>query len=436
MQFTPVSQQELSHVFTVTVSAQEIEQRREAELQAIGKKVKMQGFRPGKAPASVLRQRYGKEVLGDVLEKTIDGALRELMEQQKLRPAAQPEVKIQSFEEGKDLVLDVSFDVMPQVPELDLATLTIEEYTFTVPESEIEDSLERLRKSRQHTHPAQGPAERGQVVKIDFVGKRDGVAFEGGTGTDFMLELGSGQFIPGFEDQLIGAGVGDVREVSVTFPAQYHNAELAGKPAVFEVTVKEVHRIHIPDLSDSFATSLGFKDLAHLRAMVEQQVTQEYGNLARAKAKKQLFDVLDEKLKFTLPPAMLKAETDTILAQVQEAKKNGDPDLKDKSDEAIAAEYGKIAQRRVKLGIYLSELARSHGLTVSREELSAAVMAQARSYPGQEEKVFDFYRKNPREIEELRGPIVEEKAVDFLLGKVSRKPVAVTLQELTQADAA
>ena len=436
MQITDKEQSGLNYSFNIVVPAADIETQVEAELQALSGKVKMQGFRPGKVPTSVMKQRYGKEVMGDVLESVVNKATKELIDSKKLRPAMQPDVKIVSFEEGGDLSFDVTMEVMPAIPAVDYDKITVDEYVYEVPESEMQEGLTRLAKSRQHTHKMSDDtvAEKGHVVKINFVGKKDGVPFDGGTGNDFMLELGSNQFIPGFEDQLVGAKAGDVREVSVKFPDQYHSADLAGQPATFDVTVQEVHRNHAPDVDDKFAQSMGFQDLENLKGAVRQQIDFEYKNTARAKAKKQLFDVLDSKVKFQVPSQLLEQETQSIMAQVMEAKNAGDPELKDKSEADLKKEYDIISERRVRLGIVLSEIARDNNLQVTREELSAAVMSQARNYPGQENKIFEFYRKNPQHVDELRGPILEEKAVDFVLGKVKRAEKKVTVEELMRDD--
>ena len=434
MQITPKEQSGLTHRFHVVVPAADVEAQMEVELQSLSQKVKMPGFRPGKVPMPVLKKKYGKEVMADVLESTVNKATQKVLAEKNLRPALQPDVKIVSFEEGGDLSFDITLEVMPVVPAVDFEKVTVEEYTYELPESEVEQALNRLAKSRQHPHTKDGVAEKGDVVKIDFVGKKDGVAFQGGTGNGFQLELGSGQFIPGFEEQLVGAKAGDTREVNVTFPEQYHSADLAGQPAVFDVTVQEVAYLHVPDVNDKLAESLGFTDLENLKSAVRQQIDVDFKAAARAKAKKHLFDALEKVVTFEIPQNMLKLETESILKQVMEAKKAGDPELKDKSEDDLKVEYSKISERRVRLGILLSDIARTNNLQVTREEISAAVMGQARQYPGQEDKIFEFYRKNPSEVNELRGPILEEKAVDFILGKVKRSPKPVTIEELMGDD--
>ncbi|MBX9725814.1 MAG: trigger factor [Rickettsiales bacterium] len=434
MQITAKEQSGLSHSFHVVVSAKDIETQMETELQALGKKVKMPGFRPGKVPLAVLKQKYSKDVMGDVLQSTVNKATQDVVEQKKLRPAMQPDVKIVSFEEGADLSFDITVEVLPEIPAIDFSKITVDELTYELPEAEVAEGLARLAKTRQHTHAHDGAAEMGHVVKIDFLGKKDGVPFSGGEGKGFQLELGSNQFIPGFEEKLVGMKTGDERTISVNFPEQYHSKDLAGAAATFDVTVHEVLRLHAPDVDDKLAESLGFKDLENLTGAVRQQIDFEYKGAARAKAKKQLFDALDEVADFEIPQSMLKLESESIMKQVAEAKKAGDPELKDKSDDDLKAEYEAISERRVRLGILLSDVARTNNLQITREELSAAVMNQARNYPGQEDKVFEFYRKNPQQVDELRGPILEEKSVDFILSKVTRKPKAVTIEELMKDD--
>lgn len=430
MQITPMEQSGLLYRFSVIVPAGDIASQMEAELQNVGKRVKIPGFRAGKVPMSVLKKRYGQEVMGDVLQSAVNKAVRDLVAAKNLRPALQPDVKITAFEEGSDLALEVSFEVMPAVPAVDYSAVTVEELTFDLPESEVQAALARLAKSRRHPHTKDGAAEMGDVIKIDFVGKRDGVPFNGGTAKGFSLELGSGQFIPGFEEQLVGVKAGDERLVTVTFPEAYHSTDLAGQEATFDVTVHEVAYLHVPDVTDKLASSIGFADLQALTDAVKAQIAAEYGSVARTKAKKQLFDLLDEAVNFDVPQNMVALEMDSVWKQVEQAKKAGDPELAGKSDEELKAEYLAIATRRVKLGILLSEIGHQNNIQVTREELSAAVMNHARNFPGQEDKVFEFYRKNPAQVDELRGPILEEKAVDFILGKVKRVPKSVTIEQL------
>ncbi len=430
MQITAKESKGLTHSFHVVVPASDVEVQLQTELQSLATKVKMPGFRPGKVPMPVLKQKYGKDVMGDVVQNSINKATGDVIKEKGLRPSMQPDIKITNFEEGGDLAFDIEIEVMPDMPKVDFSKITVDELTFDVPESEVAESLSRLAKTRQHPHTKDGAAANGDVVKIDFLGKKDGTPFAGGEGKGFQLELGSNQFIPGFEEQLIGLKAGDKKTIDVKFPDQYHSASLAGQPATFDVTVHEVSYLHVPDVDDKLAQGLGFENLEALKKAVEGQIQAEFQRAARSKAKKQLFDALDKEVKIELPKKMLKSEFEAIWTQVQQAKKDGDPELKDKSEADLKKEYEVIAERRVKLGILLSEIGRSNNLQISREELSAAVMEQARMYPGQEEKVFEFYRTNPQSIDELRGPILEEKAVDHILTQVKRSPKATTIAAL------
>ena len=430
MQITEKKHEGLHYEFAVTVPAADIAKTVDEELVTLGKKVKISGFRPGKVPLSVLRQRYQKEVMGEVLENTINKASRELMEERKLRPALQPDIKVTSFEEGKDLTFDMELDVLPDLPEIKYEGIKVPEYTYEVPADEVEEGLKRVAESRSELEDKDGAAEKGDVATIDFIGRIEGDAFEGGTANDVPLELGGGQFIPGFEDQLVGKKAGDKVDVEVSFPENYHSADLAGKPAVFETTVKKVSAKKAPELTDELAKGLGFESIDAVRDAIKEQIGGDYAVAARNKAKKELFDALDEAVKFDLPAKMIDLEFDNVWKQVEEAKKAGDPAMEGKSDDELKDEYKAISARRVRLGILLAEVGRANNIQITNEELSAAVMQQARQYPGQEDKIFEFYRSNPQQLEQMRGPILEEKAVDFLLGKVSREEVKVDAKDL------
>lgn len=434
MQVKAKAQKGLSYSYSVTVPASQLEAQMETELQSYGKRAKIPGFRPGKIPMSVLKQRFAKDVMGEVLQRSVNKASREVIEENKLRPAMAPEVKITEFKEGGDLQFDMELEVIPEVPKIAYEKFTVDEYTCEVPETKVTESLERLAQTRRHLHKEEGEAKLGSVVKIDFVGKIDGEAFSGGSAKGHMLELGAGQFIPGFEEQLVGAKPGDEVAVKVDFPADYHSAALAGKPAVFDVTVHEVHRIHVPEVNEKLADAFGFEDLQALKKAVATQMAEELARAARDRSKKQLFDLLDEKASFDVPSRMVKAEFDTIWKQIEEARARGDKSLAEASEADLRKEYEKIAERRVRLGIILSEIGRAEKLEITREEISAAVMQQARAFPGQEEKIFEFYRKNPHQVDELRGPILEEKAVDWILGKVKRTEKKLSMEELLAAE--
>jgi trigger factor len=424
----------LSYSYSVTVPAAALEEQMATELKAYGQRAKIPGFRPGKIPLAVLKQRFSKDVMGEVLQRSINKATREVIDNNKLRPAMAPEVKITEFKEGGDLQFDMELEVIPDVPKIAYEKFTVDDYRCEVAENKVEESLARLAATRRHLHKEEGAAKLGSVVKIDFVGKIDGEAFSGGAAKGHMLELGAGQFIPGFEEQLVGAKPGDEVAVKVDFPKDYHSEALAGKPAVFDVTVHEVHRVHVPEVNEQLASGFGFEDLQALKKAVATQMAEELARAARDRSKKQLFDLLDEKVSFDVPSRMVKAEFDTIWKQIEEARARGDKSLTEKSEADLRKEYEKIAERRVRLGIVLSEIGRAEKLEITREEVSAAVMQQARAFPGQEEKIFEFYRKNPQQVDELRGPILEEKAVDWILGKVKRVEKKIAMEELLAPD--
>ena len=424
----------LKRSFAVTVPSTEIEKEVSRQLQQVSQTAKIPGFRPGKIPEKVLRQRYGQSVMGDVINSAVNKATIDVLDQHKLTPALQPDIRITTFEEGGDLSFDMELEIMPESPTLDVSKISIEKPVADVEESKITEALERIAASnRDLKAKADGAkAAKGDVVQIDFKGFIDDVAFEGGEGRNFNLELGSGQFIPGFEDQLIGAKAGDDVTVNVTFPKDYHAPNLKGKKTRFEVKVHAIQEAVIPEMNDDFAKELGMESLAKLKDAIREQITRDYDVLARNRMKKHLFDELDKACKFDVPQGMFTMEFDAIWKQVEQAKEQGDPAVKGKTDAALKKEYEAIADRRVRLGIFLSQTAGRNNLQVDRTDLSKAVMEQARMYPGQEAKIIEFYQKHPEQLAEMRGPILEDKAVDFLLTQVKLKEKKMTLEALME----
>ena len=430
MQVTELDAKGLKKSFKIVVDAAKLNQEMETELKAAGEKIKIPGFRPGFVPLKILQQRYGKSVQYDVLQKTINDAASDVMRQKNLRPAVSPSVDSQEYADGGDLTFTLSVEVFPEVPEVKFDGITIERPTYDLPEKEVADAAARVAERNPKFTPkdASAKAAKGDAVQIDFKGMIDGKVFDGGTATDFRLELGSGQFIDGFEDQLVGTKAGDDKIVSVTFPKDYAGRDVAGKEASFAVTVKEVLAKEVPAIDDEFAKTLGFADAAALNEAIRSQMKNEYDGLVRGKLKKQLFDALEKECTFELPESMLESEFNSIWAQV---KQQGEV-IED--EDAARAEYKAIAARRVKLGILLAEIGTRNKIQISREEVMRAVMQQASQFPGQEQQVMEFYRKNPQRMDDLRGPILEEKAVDFILGSVKFNDKKVTLEELADAD--
>jgi trigger factor len=432
MQVTELESSGLKKSFKVVVDAAQINMQMEAELKAAGERVKIPGFRPGFIPLKVLQQRYGKAVQPDVIKNTINRAANDVMAQKQIRPTMSPQVNIEEYEDGGDLTFTMSIESFPDVPEITFDDITLERKTFDIDEEEIDDAAERVSMRHPSFTPLEegGKAKSGHIVNIDFKGMIDGVAFEGGTASDFKLELGSGQFIEGFEDQLIGAKKGDEKKVSVTFPKDYHAKNLAGQPAVFEVTINEIHSKEAPVIDDEFAKTLGFADIKAFRAALREQMAKGYEQIVRNDLKKQLFDELETKVDFELPQGMLEAEFNSIWARLQEAKKRGEADMEGMTEEELKKEYREIATRRVKLGLLLADIGRRNKIQVTREELGRSAMQYASMYPGQEKQILEFYGKHPERLEELRGPLLEEKAVDFILSKTTLKDNKVSLEEL------
>jgi trigger factor len=436
MQVNELKKEKLTREYEVKVPAKTIEKKMDEQLQSISARVKIPGFRPGHIPTKILKQRYGKSVMGEVIEKTVNSTSNDVLKQKGDRPALQPKIEITSFDEGKDLEYKMSYEVLPEIPAVAFEKLNIEQLTYDIPEQEVTESIQRLAERNQtfKALDASAKAKLGHAVKIDFAGYLSGEAFEGGTAKGFQLELGSGQFIPGFEEQLVGVKAGDDVVVKVTFPATYHKADLAGQPTEFKVQVHEVMEKAEAEINDDFAKSFGMDSLEKLRVALEGQLRNDYDQVARTKMKKQLFDQLDQQVKFEAPQGMVDLEFNNIWERLQEAKKQGQDDSLDKPEAELRAEYTAIAERRVRLGLVLAEIGRTNNLKATQDELSRAVMDHARMFPGQEKQVFEFYRQNPGQLEELRGPILEEKAVDFIIEKVTPKQKKVTIEELLKDD--
>ena len=436
MQIKEVENKGLKRAYDVVIKAAELEKQIEAELREVGKKVKMPGFRPGKIPTNVLKQRYGKSVMGDVLQRSADDATRTILKEKKITPALAPDVKITEYEEGGDLALSITLELMPEVPDVKLEGIKIERPTFEIDDEEMSRALEVMAQRQRNLKekPKSAKAESGDVVQIDFKGFIGKEAFEGGEAKGYHLELGSGQFIPGFEEQLIGTKAGDSLDVKVPFPKDYHKQELAGKEARFEVTVHLVKTPEIPAIDEAFAQSVGFEKLDELKGILKKQLESDYGTLVRNKMKKQLFDQLEEVCAFDIPEKMVELEFESIWQQHEQSLRYGEK--AELPEDEQKAEYRAIAQRRVRLGIFLSHVAKKNNIQVSREELSEAVQRQASMYPGQERKIFEFYRDHPEHVNELRGPILEEKAVDVIFTQIAIADKPSTVAELLKEDGA
>jgi len=430
MQVTEVSSDGLKRDFKVVIEAKEINEKVEHRLREIAGRVKIPGFRPGKAPIKLLKQRYGQSVMGEVLERAVTDSSAQALTERGLRPAVQPKIEIDSFEAGKDLEYSMAIELLPEIQPMDFATLELERVKIKVPEEEVTSALERLAASRKESKPLETPraAASGDVVVLDFKGTVHGEALPGMAGEDHHLELGSNTFIGGFEEQLVGASVGDARTVNVTFPEGYGNEKLSGQPAVFECTIKEIRESVPAELNDELAKSMGAEGLDDLKTKVRERLAQDYDGFARMRVKRQILDQLSDAHDFEVPEGMVNLEFDAIWHQVEHDREHGrvDPDDEGKDDEAVKAEYRDIAERRVRLGLLLSEVGRLNQIEVTQDEVNKALFMEAQRHPGQEQQVIEFYRQNPEAQAQLRAPIFEDKVIDFIidLAKVSEREVS------------
>jgi trigger factor len=427
MQITETVNENLRREFRITVARNDLDARLSTKLEDMKGQVNLKGFRPGKVPVAHLRKTYGKSMMGEIVQETVAEVSQKAVADRSLRPAMTPSIRLEGEVEkvldGKeDLVFTMGVDLMPDFTLADASQIALVRPVTDVSDDMVMESLKRL-ASQQRSYEPKGDgavAQDSDQLVIDFVGKIDDVAFEGGTAENAELVIGSGAFIPGFEEQLKGAKAGDSKVVSVTFPAEYPSEKLAGKAAAFDVTVKEIRRGVDAEVDDTLATKLGLDSLDRLKDAARSQIVAEYGRASRAHLKRALLDALDERHSFDLPSGMVEAEFGQIWKQVEQDLKTGNlaDEDKGKSEDELKAEFRKIAERRVRLGLVLSEFGRGNNVQVTQEELNRAVVAQARQYPGQEARIFEFYRSNPDAVAQLRAPLFEDKVVDFLCGQV------------------
>lgn len=430
MQVQETKNEGLSREFLVTIPAADIGARVDRKLEEIKGQVNMPGFRPGKVPLTLLRQRYGKAVLGEVLEGAVNDSTQSTLSERELKPAMQPKIEVVSFDEGQDLEFKIGVELMPDIAPMDFSKLELTRLVAEVPETEVEEAVARLAQDFRQSEPVEEerPAAAGDVVVIDFEGRIDGVPFEGGKAEDFHLELGSGRFIPGFEGQLEGAKAGEEKDVAVTFPEEYAAKDLAGKDAVFSVKVKELRAYAEKAIDDEFAKSLGLDSLDQLKEQVRARLGQDYGGVARARLKRELLDKLYEAHAFEVPDGLVESEFESIWQQYEQARERGeiDPEEAEKDEDTLKAEYRDIAKRRVLLGLLLSHVGDEAKIEVGQEELSRAAVEEARRHPGQEQEVLKYFQENPQAMAALRAPILEEKVVDYIveMAQVTEKPVS------------
>lgn len=439
MQTVETLNEGLKRAYTVTIPANDVAQRVEAEIKSIAPQVRMPGFRPGKVPVNLVKKMHGPSIEQDVLNKTVQDGVQQLLAEQKLRPAMQPSVELVGgdYESGKDVSLNVELEVLPEVPPPAIEGLKLERLTVAAADAEIDSQIERIAGQQKHYDDAQDghPAVEGDLVVMDYKGTVDGVAFDGGTGEGMSVELGSGRLIPGFEEQLEGVKKGESRSLNVTFPKDYGEKSLAGKAAVFEVTVTDVRVPGETKVDDEFAKSLGLQGIDQLRELLKGQVEQELNGLTRTHMKRKLLDQLAAGHDFPVPPSMVEAEFQQIWAQLEhEAGHEEDPEAARAEMEKDRADYQAIAERRVRLGLLLSEIGQQNGVEVSAQEMQRLVMQAAQQYgPKDRERFIQYVQQDPMAAAQLRAPLYEDKVIDFLFEKAEISDRAVTRDELEAA---
>ena len=439
MQTVETLNEGLKRAYTLTITAAEIDSKVDAELKRVAPQIKMPGFRPGKVPANLVRKMHGPALTQDALNSAIQEGIQTLIAEQRLRPAIQPSVALdEGFEIGKDAEIKVSLEVLPDVPTPAIDGLKLERLTVPAGEAEVDAQVAKFAEQQKKWDDAaeDHEAATGDLVTVDFVGKTaDGVAFEGGTGTDMGVEIGSGRLIPGFEDQLVGVKQGEERVLNVTFPADYPAENLAGQPATFEITATKVQTPGETVIDDTLATSLGLESLEQLKGLLKGQIEQELNGLTRTHMKRKLLDQLAEGHDFEVPPTMVEAEFDQIWQQLQhEATHEADPAAALEEMEKERDDYRKIAERRVRLGLLLSEIGQANGVEVTQVEMNRLIAQAAQQYNANDRQRFlQYIQQEPMAAAQLRAPLYEDKVVDFLFEKAEITDREVTREELQEA---
>ena len=446
MQVTQTLSEGLKQEFKVVLPASDLAAKLESQLAEVRAKAQIKGFRPGKAPIAHLKKLYGKSIMGEVLQEAVNDANRKIVEENKLRVASGPQLDLPEdretieklLEAAGDFAFVVKFETLPTFEIGAFDDISLERPVATVSDEEVEKAVnqfaERLREYEPRAEDG-AKAEKGDKLTIDFEGKLEGVPFEGGTGGDVDLVLGSGMFIPGFEEQLLGAAKGEKRLVKTRFPEDYSAANLAGKDAEFDVTVKEVSAPKPLDIDDELAKKYGFESLEAMRAAVRANIEADFDKASRDKLKRKLLDALDKRYSFDLPQSLVEQEFQVIWGEVEKERAKPDStEFEGKSEEELRADYRAIAERRVRLGLVLAEIGQSAGVTVDEKDLTEAVVERARQFPGQEKQIWDFYRNNEQALASLRAPIYEERVVAYLSALVKIAEKTVTREELFAED--
>ena len=441
MQVTETKSEGLSREFKIALPAAEIEEKISHRLKELAQTANMPGFRPGKVPVSVLRKKYGPSVMGEVLERAVNDSSQQALAEKGLRPAMQPEIEITEFEDGKDLEYTIAVEVLPEIKPIDFSTIKLERLVPNTKKGEIDSVLETLAKTHGESEPIKKDrkSKDGDVLVIDFLGRVDGVEFAGGKAENYELTLGSGTFIPGFEEQLTGIKVGAKTEVKVKFPENYGAAELSGKDAVFDVTVHEIKAVTPAAIDDELAKKLGGENLDALRESIKEEQEREFLTMSRMTLKRELLDKLAYAHDFKVPEKLLERGFEASWTQYQEEQNKAGDDVKtatpkdQKPDVEEEKEFREIAERRVRLGLLMAEVGRSNDVQINQEDVNRQLMEEARRHPGREQEIMEYYRNTPEAMGQLSAPIYEEKVVDFILEQATVTDKKATMDDLIKA---
>jgi trigger factor len=436
MQVTETLNEGLKRGYNIVVAADELAAKVDEKLVEARPEIEMKGFRKGKVPMALLKKQYGQRLMGEAMQESIDGAMSKHFEDSGDRPAMQPAVKMtnEDWKEGDDIHVEMSYEALPIIPEVDLKKIKLEKMIAKADEASVEEALANLAETAQDFKDRKKgtKSKDGDQVTIDFLGKVDGESFEGGAAEDYPLVLGSNSFIPGFEEQLVGVKVDEDVEVTVTFPAEYGAENLAGKDAVFECKIKAVKAPKAAEINDELATKFGAEDLAALKGQISERLETEYASAARAVQKRHLLDALDKMVKFELPPSLVEAEAGQIAHQLWHDE-NPDVQGHDHPEIEPTDEHNELAERRVRLGLLLAELGQKAEIQVTDAEMTQAMMNQARQYPGQEREFFEFVQKNPQMQQQMRAPLFEDKVVDYVFELATVEDKEVSKDDLQKA---
>ncbi len=436
MQVTETLNDGLKRGYAITVTAAELDAKVNEKLTEAQPEVEMKGFRKGKVPMALLKKQFGQRLMGEAMQESIDGAMSDHFEASGDRPAMQPEVKMtnEDWKEGDDVNVEMSYEALPEIPEVDLSGITLERLVVKADDAAVQETLTSLAENAQDfkSRKATVKSKDGDQVVMDFVGKVDGEAFEGGSAEDYPLVLGSNSFIPGFEEQLVGVKTGEEKDVTVSFPEDYQAEHLAGKEAVFSCTIKDVKKPVPAEIDDELAKKYGADDLDGLKSRISEQLEGEYAGAARAVMKRALLDQLDEIVSFELPPSLVEAEAKQIAHQLWH-EDNPDVEGHDHPEIEATDEHNDLAERRVRLGLLLAELGQKAEVEITDAEMSQAIMQQARQYPGQERQFFEFVQQNQQMQQQLRAPLFEDKVVDHIVENASVTDKEVSKEDLQKA---